>query len=338
MPPQSAKSPQYPDHSKLLEVHDAAGAIRAIASVSDWNVRRGHILAGMQEVMGPFPTDRVPLDVKILETTEQSGYVRYRLDYTSELGDRTPAYLIVPTMLQRRAPAMLCLHQTTPRGKDSPAGLSDRPTLHYAHELAKRGYVCLCPDYPSFGDYASYDFGKDRYVSGSMKAIWNNSRGVDLLSEWPDVDPKRIGAIGHSLGGHNAIFSAVFEPRIQAVVSCCGFTAFGKYYGGNLRGWSSDRYMPKILNYGGWQKLPFDFHEVIAALAPRAFLGVCPERDANFDVTGVREVEAAARPVYRLLGAEEKLVFRYPKAEHDFPDGERAAAYAFLDRCLGKSS
>ena len=54
---------------------------------------------------------------------------------------------------RHKRPAILCLHQTTPNGKDSPVGLADRPTLHYALELAKRGYVTLSPDYPSFGEY-----------------------------------------------------------------------------------------------------------------------------------------------------------------------------------------
>jgi dienelactone hydrolase len=286
---------QYPDHSKLLEYRDGKG-VHPVKTPEDWAKRRADILLGMQEVMGPLPTDRPPLDTKIDETLEQEGYVRYRLSYQADKGDRVPAYLLVPSVLQGKAPAILCLHQTTAIGKGEPVGLGPRTTLHYAKELAERGYICLAPDYPSFGDYA-YDFNADRYTSGSMKAIWNNIRGVDLLTEWPEVDPAKFGCIGHSLGGHNTIFTSVFDTRIQAAVSCCGFTAFGKYYGGDLKGWSSDRYMPKIPSYGGWQKMPFDFHELIAALAPRAFMAVAPLHDANFDNGGVREVMAAAREV-----------------------------------------
>src|SRR5690606_29056413 len=113
---------------------------------------------------------------------------------------------------------------------------------------------------PSLGEY-QYDFEADDYASGSMKAIYDNMRAIDYLQSLPGVDGERIGAIGHSLGGHNAIFTAVFEPRIKAVVSSCGFTSFGKYYGGDLTGWSGPRYMPLIAQRYGCDPdhMPFDF-------------------------------------------------------------------------------
>ncbi len=70
------------------------------------------------------------------------------------------------------------------------------------------------------------------YASATVKAVWDNMRAVDLLRSLPEVDPERIGAIGHSLGGHNAIFTAVFDERIKVVVSSCGFTALARYRGG----------------------------------------------------------------------------------------------------------
>src|SRR5262249_58178263 len=108
-----------------------------------------------------------------------------------------------------------------------------------------RGYVTLATDYPSFGEY-KYDFKASAYQSGSMKAIWNNVRAIDLLVSRPEVDPERIGCIGHSLGGHNTMFTAAFDTRIKACVSNAGFTSFPKYFKGDLKGWTSDRYMPLI--------------------------------------------------------------------------------------------
>lgn len=332
-PQELPRSPNYPDHARLLEVRLPDGTLQPIKTKEDWAVRRAHILLGMQEVMGPLPSERCPLDLRMLETLEQPGHIRYLIEYTPEPGDRVPAYLLIPNDLQRKAPAMLCLHQTVAIGKGEPVGLGGRPTLRYGLELVQRGYVCLVPDYPSFGDY-QYDFAKDAYISGSMKAIWNNIRGVDLLASLPDVDGSRIGCIGHSLGGHNTLFTAAFEPRLKAMVSSCGFTAFCRYYGGDLKGWSSERYMPRILEYGGCSKVPFDFHEVIASLAPRAFFAMAPLRDANFDNQGVREVLGAARRVYSLHGASGELVGRFPDAPHDFPDEERRFAYAFLEERL----
>src|SRR5690606_16293072 len=131
----------------------------------------------------------------------------------------------------------------------------------------ERGYVTLAPDYPSFGEY-EYDFAPERgYVSGTMKAIVDNRRAIDLLQSIPAVDPERIGCLGHSLGGHNTMFTAAFEPRIKVIVSNCGFTRFHKYYGGKLKGWTSPRYMPRIASEydNNPDRVPFDFPEIVAS-------------------------------------------------------------------------
>jgi dienelactone hydrolase len=205
--------------------------------------------------------------------------------------------------------------------------------------LVERGYVCLAPDYPSFGEY-QFDFQaafkRGDYQSGTMKAIWNNMRAVDYLQSLAEVDPERIGVIGHSLGGHNAMFTAAFDERLKAIVSSCGFCSFAKYKDGNLKGWTSDRYMPRIAAEfdNDPKKMPFEFSDVIASLAPRAFLAVAPLRDDNFDVAGVKDAIAAAGPAYKALGAEKNLKAIYPDAAHDFPEEGRKAAYDFLDEHL----
>jgi dienelactone hydrolase len=157
-----------------------------------------------------------------------------------------------------------------------------------------------------------------------------------LLQSLPEVDPTRIGCIGHSLGGHNSIFTAAFDARIKAIVSNCGFTRFHKYYGGKLKGWTSPRYMPRIATVYGNDpdRVPFDFAEIIASLAPRAFLASAPLHDENFEVSGVRDVIAAARPIYALYGKADDLAANYPDCEHSFPPAAREIAYSFLDRHL----
>ena len=328
------------DHSKLLVYRDEAAALRPAVTAVHVGQRREDILRGMQEVMGPLPGPerRVPLDIEYGNEVAEDGYVRKTISFAAEPGDRVPAFLLVPAPLPKRAPAMLCLHQTVAIGKEEPAGLGGQPTLHYAHELAKRGYVCIVPDYPSFGEY-KYDFQgttHKRYASGSMKAIWNNIRAIDVLESLPEVDPTKIGCIGHSLGGHNALFTAVFDQRIEAVVTSCGFTPFHDYYGGNLKGWSSVRYMPRIRDIyeSDPSRMPFDFYEVIGALVPRAVFVNAPTKDHNFAVAGVRRTIDEARKIYRLRGVEDSLTERYPESEHDFPDAIRHEAYEWLSSQL----
>lgn len=328
----------YPDHSKLLVIRDSAGNEKPVLTKADWAVRVAHLRSNMQQVMGPLPdaSRRVPLSVATVSEQPTEKYLRRKVTFTPEPDDRVPAWLLIPKSLPRdgKAPAMLCLHQTTRIGKDEPAGLGGLKSLWYAHELAERGFVCIVPDYPSFGEYP-YDFKKQgaHYASGSMKAIWNNMRAVDLLETLPEVDKSRIGVIGHSLGGHNALFTAAFDERLKAVVTSCGFTPFPDYYGGKLAGWTSDRYMPRIRDVyaNDPAKVPFDFYEILGSLAPRGVYSNSPTRDDNFDVQGVRKAFAKAGEVYSLFGAPNQLKLATPDAPHDFPELQRREAYEWLE-------
>lgn len=337
----TAESQKY-DHTNPQTVF--RGQLQPLETAADAALRREHTLAGMSLAMGPLPAAdrRCPLDMQV-ESSEAAGkYRRLRITYQAEPGDRVPAWLLLPEnsagASASAGPAMLCLHQTTGIGKGEPAGLGGLPNLHYAHELAERGFVCLVPDYPSFGDYP-YDFRTQgsHYASGSMKAIWNNLRAVDLLQTLPQVDPDRIGCIGHSLGGHNTLFTAAFDQRIRAAVTSCGFTGFHDYYGGKLAGWTSDRYMPRIRDLYGNDpnRVPFDFAEVLTAIAPRALFVAAPVNDDNFDNAGVRKVIAAVTPVWQLYGAPAATVIaEYPQCAHDFPPETRERVYQWLKERL----
>ncbi len=338
-PPAALPTPEYEDHADLLVARDEAGQLQAVDTPHDWALRRSHILRDMQSVMGqlPGPSERVPLDIQVESEEQTAKYLRRKLTFRSDADTRVPAYLLIPHGLTGPAPAMLCLHPTSPLGKAQICGLGGKPSRFYAHELAELGYVCLAPDYPSFGDY-QVDFAaqRDRFPSGTLQAIWDNIRALDLLETLPDVDRDRIGCIGHSLGGHNGLFTSVFDGRIRAMVTSCGFTAFADYKGGDLTGWTSDRYMPRIrdLYDRDPQRMPFDFTEVLAALAPRPLFVNAPLHDDNFDVAGVRKVIASARQIYDLREATSNLTVVYPDAEHDFPDDVRQQVYAWLDRHL----
>jgi hypothetical protein len=82
-------------------------------------------------------------------------------------------------------------------------------------------------------------------------------------------------------------------------------------------------------------RMPFDFPDVLVALAPRPLFIAAPLRDANFEVSGVRDCVAAALPIYdKVFRRKERLVATYPDAAHEFPPPIRAAAYQFLDKWL----
>ncbi|MFO0880597.1 MAG: LamG-like jellyroll fold domain-containing protein [Gemmataceae bacterium] len=341
----ASEPPLYADRADLLHYLDVAGKRQPVRTVEAWQIRVKHILGNMQRVMGPLPAPpTLPLDVQVIGDTVLRHYTRRHLSFAVEKGDRLPGYLLIPhgpdgKPTQEKLPALVCLPESDSTGKEHVVGLTPDPQFAYAHELAQRGYVTLALDYPlrHTREYRTDPYALG-YVSATMKGVVNHRRGVDLLASLPFVDGSRIGVIGHSLGGHNAVFLAAFDPRVQAVVSSCGFNVFAKHNKGDVRAWSSRYYMPRIQTVykDDAKQIPFDFTEVLGSLAPRAVFVNAPLHDSpDFEVSGVRDCIDAALPVYRdLFKAAGRLVVRYPDAGHSFPAAVRQEAYDFLDRNL----
>lgn len=323
------------------------GARVAVTNLAGWEQRRRAILAGVAEVMGPLPgpEKRVPLAVRTEREEEGDGLIRRHLTYASEPGGRVPAILLMSRQaslaMERRHPAVLALHQTHPEGRRLVVGLAHSPDDEYGVALARRGFVVLAPAYPLWADYQP-DLVALGWRSGTLKAVWDNQRGMDLLASLPFVQTNRgFGVIGHSLGGHNGIFTAVLDPRVTVVVSSCGLDSFLDYRGGDPavwrveRGWCQTRYMPALAGYAGrLAEIPFDFPELIGALAPRVCLLSAPLHDTNFRCDSVRRLVEAARPVYQLHGAPGHLQAVHPDCGHRFPPDVREQAYQLLEQHL----
>lgn len=330
---------------EILLARRSDGAVANATTPTEWLARRSEIIRGMESFMGPYPGNarRCPLGMKIEEEADCGTYVRRLISFTSEPGSRTPAYLCVPksALSGTRAPGILCLHPTEVNlGPKVVVGLGGKPHRQYAAELAEKGCVTIAPAYPTMGGYHP-DLKSLGHASGTMKAIWDNSRALDLLDSLPFVKPGARAAIGHSLGGHNSVFTAVFDNRIKVTVSSCGLDAFTDYYGGDPknwdhgRGWCQDRYMARLAAYKGrLADIPADFQEMVAAIAPRTVYICAPLGDSNFRAASVDKVAAAARRVYGLHGKEGGLVVEHPDGGHDFPDTSRERAYTMILREL----
>ena len=325
------------DQTHLLTYHNAHGNIARVDSISKWQQRRAEIRRGMESVTGPLPgkEKRCPLEVRVKEEVDCGDFVRRFLTYAAEPGDRVPAYLLIPKSAlagKAKARGVLCLHQTHRLGQKVVVGLGESPNDEYGVELVRRGYVCLAPAYPLLANYQP-DLPALGYESGVMKAIWNNIRGLDLLESLPFVRRGKFATIGHSLGGHTSVFTAVFDERLKVVVSSCGLDSFSDYMDGAVRGWTSERYLPKLFHFT-LEDTPFDFHELIGALAPRACFISAPLGDTNFKWRSVDEIAQAAAQVYQLYGKPNQLRVEHPNCGHLFPREMRKAAYQIIDREL----
>ena len=209
----------------------------------------------------PGPEKRCPLEMRVEEEVDCGSYVRRAITYCSEPGSRVPAYLLIPKKLLHgkggRAPAVLCLHGTDNTvGNGAVVGLGSKPNRQYASELADVGTL-PSPRTTRCWQNISLISRALGWESGTLKAVWNNIADSTCSTRSPFVTPGAYGAIGHSLGGHNSVYTAVFDERIKVVVTSCGLDSDLDYYGGDEkvwlpeRGWTQTRYMRKLAAYRG---------------------------------------------------------------------------------------
>lgn len=214
--------------TNLLVYHNQNGVVLPVESKRDWEQRRAEILRGFALVAGELPDRQArdcELDVQTTEVKDCGRYERRLISYQSEPGSRVPAYLCLPKRALaggKNFPAVLCLHPTDMKyGHRTVVEPVRKDYRAYAHDLAARGFVTLAPAYPLMANYQP-DLERLGWSSGTLKAVWDNQRALDLLDALPFVRHKGYGVIGHSLGGHNAIFTAAHDPRLRVVVSSCG--------------------------------------------------------------------------------------------------------------------
>ena len=341
--------------SDLLTMDDVGGG-RRVSDGNLWQTKVADIRRRMASVIGRAPAGVPALDLQVHEETATEAYLRRLVSYQVEPGERVRAYLLIPMdylarhlrreAWENRGPAVLCLHQTVAVGKKEPAGLAGSKDLAYAHELAERGYICLAPDHLAAGDRVAngtkaFDtsafYARHPEWSAVGKAVWDAERAVDVLLSLPEADKDRIGVIGHSLGGHSALFAAACDTRIRACVCNCGLTTFAA--NANRMEWCRTEWYVYIKAlravFESGAEAPFDFHETASLIAPRALLNVSSLTDPIISSpSAMHELAERVRGVYDLLGARQHFATHFHDLGHSFPPDVRELAYGWLDRAL----
>jgi len=188
--------------------------------------------------------------------------------------------------------------------------------LHPILALVKAGYAVLAFDQSGFGSRMS-EAGPfyDRYPHWSQmgRMVEDTRAAIDALQKDNLVDPERIYLFGYSMGAAVGLHTAALDPRVKGVVSICGFTPMrtdtvDKGTGGIARFSHERGLMPRLGFFVGQEsRIPYDYNELLGAIAPRPVLVVQPQLDRDATPADVHNAVEQARKVYALYDADGKL-------------------------------
>ena len=305
--------------------HAAAGAVKPLAADD-----RPEIRQTWTRLLGLPPKAFGVPAVHLRQRFEESTWRGQLLDLDVEPG--FPARILVMEPARKpngRLPVVIVPYYDV----DSPAGenlggrRSGGGVRAFAKMAAQRGYLAVAIRWFGEGDAEGYDEAvaslarRHPGMTGMAKWILDAQRLVDYLVSRPDVDPQRIGIIGHSLGGKMALYAAAFEPRLAVVVSSepgisLGFSNYEAF-------WYLGKQRPQDR----------DQQELLALIAPRPFLLIAGE---SADGAKSWPHLAAAQPVYAALGDKLHLGMINHGQGHTPTAASVTLAMDWLERFLGR--
>ena len=300
-------------HEYLLE---AAPRLLAFDPRRDFQAWRQMVGAKLRELIGALP-DEVPLNLKKEYERETGLFRETRFVFTAERRADVPCHLLVPRAGSAPFPVVICLqghssgmHISLGRPKyegDEESIAGDRD---FALQAVREGYAALVLEQRCFGEREQARpphvvHTDSRCHHATMTAlllgrtmigerVWDVSRAIDALAEFPEIDTDRVACMGNSHGGTITYFAACLDPRIRIAMPSCYVCTFRDSIA--TIDHCPDNYIPGILGY-------FEMGDLAGLIAPRPLVVVAGREDEIFPIQGVEETFETIRQIYRAAGA-----------------------------------
>lgn len=315
-----------------------------IGTVDQWRERRAMLKKRFLDLLrDEAKPPRVPLDLRVEEEEMvDEAYLLRWVSYQVEAGERAHAALGLPLRDTRPAPGVVVLHGTRPQGAREVAGLEGSPERAHLDHLCRRGFAVIAPEHFVSGrrqPATAYDtagfYQRHPDWSAAGKSTYESSIATDVLASLPGVDASRLGVFGHSLGGQGAYFLAAYDERLKAAVSNCSAGTFR--HNPAAEHWAREtwyvyfRHLRDGLLRG--EAPPLDMHEIIALIAPRAYLDVFAWNDPQGHPPTQKQraiMMLKLTELYDLLEASPNFAFFLHGRGHTIPAESRALIYEFL--------
>lgn len=214
---------------------------------------------------------------------------------------------------EKKLPAVIWLHPiSNPHGYVAGYRRGEQPHL----ALARLGMAVFAFD--QIGHGSRLEEIKNfypRYPQWSLlgKNVEDTLAAVEALRKMDFIDAKRIYLLGYATGAMAALHAAALDDQVAGVVSVAGFTpmrldTLDKGTGGVAR-WA--QWLPLQPKLGAFltqeAHIPYDYHEVLAMIAPRPVLVFAPRIDYQATMSDVKSCVAEAGQIFELLGAKPRL-------------------------------
>jgi pimeloyl-ACP methyl ester carboxylesterase len=305
----------------ILELPDE----KQIQNLEGWESKSDDVLNNIQWVIGDLPAYE---KIEKIELEDERNFGADLMKAEIPLDDKLVAHITYPAEKPDKIPVVIYLHAyLDANGYNWSRGYGWMTSV--GERLAQNGYLAV--EFDQFG-YGSRngDCGIEFYaeypdVSALGVMIQDVSKVIDALSQLDWIDKDQIVVTGYSLGGMVGLYASLFDTRIRAVASTCGFgsmrmDAHGKQTEGIMRYSHLRPTIPRLgLFLGNEKRIPYDFHEVLGLIAPRPVLVLAPKLDQDWFHEDVVVCCDEALKIYDLYGSKENLTLMSPNDFNRYP-------------------
>ena len=318
-----------------------------VKTQQDWQKRRNEILNTWHGIMGHWPPMIEKPKIEYLKTKRRENFTQHRLRLEIAPKRQTvDGYLLVPDGT-KFFPAILVVYYNA----ETAVGLG-KELRDFAYQLTKRGFVTLSIGTPEFASLKApykplYESAIDETLLQPLSALaYVAANCHTALASIPQVDPNRIGIIGHSYGGKWAMFASCLydkfacsvwsDPGIVFDENRANVNYWEPWYLGYDPNQQRQRGIPNAANprTGAYRTLfidGFDLHELHALMAPRPFLVSGGSEDRPERWKSLNHSIA----VNRLLKHPNRVAMTNRKAHSPTPESNEQI-YLFLEHFLAK--
>ena len=148
------------------------------------------------------------------------------------------------------------------------------------------------------------------------------------MASRPDVDPKRLGCVGLSVGGYRSFLLAALDERIKAAVDVGWMTSFASQIKEHVI-----HTVGLSFHINGLYRY-LDFPDLSALIAPRAVLVINGSQDGLFALDGTKAAFDTIARCYAKAGVSERQRCRLYDAPHEFNLDMQAEAWEWLRQWL----